>query len=34
MQYLLKSHGLVNESGGFNKDKARGNLAKENKALS
>lgn len=26
MQYLLKSHWLVNESGGFNKDKARGNL--------
>lgn len=27
MQYLLKSHWLVNESGGFNKDKARGNLS-------
>lgn len=30
MQYLLKSHGLLTESGSFNKDKARMNLASSN----
>lgn len=29
MQYLLKSHWLVNESGSFNKDEARKNLSKK-----